>query len=175
MVPNHTNQLPLYLFNQKHPVDPPPRYSRSDSRRLGHDFSSVFLCALFAFCVLALLFLIVIGLVLVRIQLDHVVASCTATPVTNWRIPNSTTVEVDCFFSFLLIPTLNALFRFQIRSQILRPPAYPHPIPVFLLSSRIVRTLSTFREIFWPCLSIVTSIVFNLLNSAANPRHRTQY
>ena len=100
MLPNLTNQLPLYPFNRNHSVDPPPRYSLSDFRRLRYDSSFVFLCAFFAFCVLVLLFLIVLGLVPVRIQLDHVVASCTATPLTSWRILNSTAVEVDYFFLF---------------------------------------------------------------------------
>ena len=86
MFDNHTNQLLLYILNRTPRSDPPPRYSQTEQSPPRLDSSFVCLTLIFAFCVLALIFLLVLGQVFILTHLENISESCSTTNLDNWEV-----------------------------------------------------------------------------------------
>ena len=115
MFHNHTNQLPLYILNRTPPSDPPPRYSQTEQSTPRLDSSFVCLTLIFALCLLALIFLLVLGQVFILTHLENISESCSTTNLDNWEVRTKKKsffgklVEVAFHFHFLGKPLYDDL------------------------------------------------------------------
>ena len=124
MFHKHTNQLPLYILNHTSPSDLPPRYSQTEQSTLRLDSRFVCLTFIFALCVLALIFLLVLDQVFILTHLENISESCSTTNLDNWEVHTKKIRQLFGFTSIVFRKSVEVAFQFQFswRTTLWWPP-----------------------------------------------------